>query len=327
MSRRAASADLMATRTAVSASVGDLAPGDRVVVACSGGPDSLALAAAAAWVGERMNIDVRAVVVDHGLQDGSDGVALDAADACRALGIPAGVVRVEVGRQGGPEAAARTARYEALESAAAVDGRGGGPAGPHPGRPGGDRAAAAGEGLRGAVARRDGGPHRPVAPALPGPATVDRPCRGPGGAGAAGSHGVDGSAQWGSRLRSGPRARPPRRPDDRPGAGGRARPGEVGGPPARRRGPPRRAGRDGARARGRARRGGRPERRLRGPHGPADSRADPGDPPDVPGVRQSRRCARDRPRATRRRARDGLAAVRGTSRCRAVSRRRARMEG
>lgn len=122
MSRRAASADLMATRTAVSASVGDLAPGDRVVVACSGGPDSLALAAAAAWVGERVRIDVRAVVVDHGLQDGSDGVALDAADACRALGIPAAVVRVEVGREGGPEAAARTARYEALESAAAEEG-------------------------------------------------------------------------------------------------------------------------------------------------------------------------------------------------------------
>lgn len=122
MSRRAASADLMATRTAVSASVGDLAPGDRVVVACSGGPDSLALAAAAAWVGERMRIDVRAVVVDHGLQDGSDGVALDAADACRALGIAAGVVRVEVGREGGPEAAARTARYQALESAAAGEG-------------------------------------------------------------------------------------------------------------------------------------------------------------------------------------------------------------
>ena len=122
MSRRAASADVMATRTAVSASVGDLSPGERVVVACSGGPDSLALASAAAWVGERMGIDVRAVVVDHGLQHGSDGVAVDAADACRALGIPADVVRVEVGREGGPEAAARTARYEALEAAAAEEG-------------------------------------------------------------------------------------------------------------------------------------------------------------------------------------------------------------
>lgn len=118
MSRRAVSADVMATRTAVSTSVGDLAAGSVVVVACSGGPDSLALAAAAAWVGERQGLDVRAVVVDHGLQPGSGEVALDAADACRALGLAAEVVRVEVGRDGGPEAAARTARYAALETAA-----------------------------------------------------------------------------------------------------------------------------------------------------------------------------------------------------------------
>lgn len=122
MSRRAVSADVMATRTAVSASVGDLAAGSAVVVACSGGPDSLALAAAAAWVGEREGLDVRAVVVDHGLQPGSGEVALDAADACRALALDAEVVRVEVGRDGGPEAAARTARYAALETAATTAG-------------------------------------------------------------------------------------------------------------------------------------------------------------------------------------------------------------
>ncbi len=49
-------------------------------------------------------------------------MALDAADACRALGLPVEVVRVEVGRDGGPEAAARTARYAALESAAVASG-------------------------------------------------------------------------------------------------------------------------------------------------------------------------------------------------------------
>jgi tRNA(Ile)-lysidine synthase len=122
MSRRAASADVMATRTAVAASVGDLGAGCRVVVACSGGPDSLALAAATAWVGERHSLGVRAVIVDHGLQAGSGVIAAGAADACASLGLEAEVVRVEVGRGGGPEAAARTARYEALERAAvAVD--------------------------------------------------------------------------------------------------------------------------------------------------------------------------------------------------------------
>lgn len=122
MSRRAVSADVMATRTAVAASVADLAAGSRVVVGCSGGPDSLALVAAAGWVGERQGLDVRAVVVDHGLQPASAQVALDATDACQALGLDAEVVRVEVGREGGLEAAARSARYEALEAAATVAG-------------------------------------------------------------------------------------------------------------------------------------------------------------------------------------------------------------
>ena len=119
MSRRAVSVEVLATRTAVAGSVADLAVGNRVVVACSGGPDSLALVAAAAWVGARHGLDVRAVVVDHGLQPDSDRVALDAADTCGALGIPAHVVRVEVGSDGGPEAAARAARYAALMAAAA----------------------------------------------------------------------------------------------------------------------------------------------------------------------------------------------------------------
>jgi tRNA(Ile)-lysidine synthase len=118
MSRRASSADVMATRTAVAASLVDLVAGSGVLVACSGGPDSLALAAAAAWVGQRQGLRMRAVVVDHGLQAGSAEIAQRAVGACAALGIPAEAVSVEVGREGGPEAAARAARYGALERAA-----------------------------------------------------------------------------------------------------------------------------------------------------------------------------------------------------------------
>ena len=59
---------------AMVAAVEALAPGPWVV-ACSGGPDSLALAWAAALVGRRRSTPVRAVVVDHGLQSGSDAVA------------------------------------------------------------------------------------------------------------------------------------------------------------------------------------------------------------------------------------------------------------
>ncbi|QTE29784.1 tRNA lysidine(34) synthetase TilS [Pengzhenrongella sicca] len=108
-----------AARVAVRADLADLPPGALVLVACSGGPDSLALAATTAFVSARAGLRAGAVVVDHGLQAGSADVARDAARACRDLGLdPVRVVAVEVGGGGGPEAAARSARYTALEAAA-----------------------------------------------------------------------------------------------------------------------------------------------------------------------------------------------------------------
>lgn len=97
--------------------------GARVVVALSGGADSLALAAAAAHEGPRAGVDVVAVTIDHGLQSGSAAVAERAAAQARERGIAdARVVRVDVGSEGGPEAAARDARYAALREAAASSG-------------------------------------------------------------------------------------------------------------------------------------------------------------------------------------------------------------
>ena len=91
-----------------------------VLVACSGGADSLALAAAVAFEAPRAGVPAGAVTVDHGLQAGSAARADRTADLLRNLGLdPVTVVRVEVGRDGGPEAAARTARYAALWTAAA----------------------------------------------------------------------------------------------------------------------------------------------------------------------------------------------------------------
>lgn len=158
-----------AARNAVRAVLAGLGPDDLVLVACSGGADSLALAAATAFEARRVGRSVRsrgyavragAVVVDHGLQPGSAEVAERAADRCRALGLEPVLVRraawpgrvdavaqadaaqadVErgVGRgkdadnatrptfgerdatrtaagNGGPEAAARDARYAVLE--------------------------------------------------------------------------------------------------------------------------------------------------------------------------------------------------------------------
>lgn len=98
-----------------------MAPGSTVVVAVSGGADSLALAAAVAFEAPKLRIRTVAVVVDHQLQEGSDEVALRAAEQCRDLGVDHAVVHaVDVSHGGdGPEAAARTARYAALEAAAA----------------------------------------------------------------------------------------------------------------------------------------------------------------------------------------------------------------
>lgn len=101
-------------RTAYSTSESGL-----VLVALSGGPDSLALAAATAFEAPRAGLRAGAVIVDHGLQSGSADVAAAAARQAAALGLDPVVVRtVTVGADGGPEAAARAARYAALESAA-----------------------------------------------------------------------------------------------------------------------------------------------------------------------------------------------------------------
>lgn len=86
---------------------------DDVCVGLSGGPDSLALTAAAVHAG----LSVRALVVDHRLQHGSAHVADAAARAARAVGARAEVLEVSVGHDGGMEAAAREARYTALEKA------------------------------------------------------------------------------------------------------------------------------------------------------------------------------------------------------------------
>lgn len=90
-----------------------------VLVALSGGPDSLALAAAVAFEAPRAGARAGAVIVDHGLQEGSADAAARASAQAIALGLdPVLVKQVTVGTEGGPEAAARTARYAALAEAA-----------------------------------------------------------------------------------------------------------------------------------------------------------------------------------------------------------------
>ncbi len=110
-------------RRAVREQLAGLAAGDLVLVALSGGPDSLALAAATGFEAPRLGLRAGAVIVDHDLQPGSARVAERAAESARDLGLdPVLVRRVDVGAAGGPEAAARAARYAALDAAAQATG-------------------------------------------------------------------------------------------------------------------------------------------------------------------------------------------------------------
>jgi tRNA(Ile)-lysidine synthase len=92
-----------------------------VLVACSGGADSLALAAATAFEAPRAGLRPGLITVDHGLQPGSAAQAASVAALAFELGFdPVETVPVRVGGDGGPEAAARLARYSALDAVAAA---------------------------------------------------------------------------------------------------------------------------------------------------------------------------------------------------------------
>ena len=97
-------------------------PGDRILLAVSGGADSLLLAAATNLEASKVGIQLHALVVDHQLQNGSGDVAASAQKKLIELGIiEAKVAQVLVSNNsgnGGMEAAARSARYKALDDEA-----------------------------------------------------------------------------------------------------------------------------------------------------------------------------------------------------------------
>jgi tRNA(Ile)-lysidine synthase len=97
-----------------------LAPAAPVVVACSGGADSLALAVSCATAGSGVagghgGRVLVAATVDHGLQPGSAARAADTAEILARIGYTdVRVLAVSVDGPGGMEAAARASRYAAL---------------------------------------------------------------------------------------------------------------------------------------------------------------------------------------------------------------------
>jgi tRNA(Ile)-lysidine synthase len=109
-----------AIRLAVRKALAGYTPGSLVLVACSGGADSIALACATAFVAPRMALRFGGVTVDHNLQAGSAAQAEKVVHFLRGLGFdPVEALSVDVAGHGGPEAAARVARYAALDAAAA----------------------------------------------------------------------------------------------------------------------------------------------------------------------------------------------------------------
>jgi tRNA(Ile)-lysidine synthase len=93
----------------------------QLVTACSGGADSLALAFAARYVASRRDLKYAAVIIDHGLQQGSADIAARVRDQLDRLGyhdVTITAVQVDQSAAAGLEAAAREARYRALDTEA-----------------------------------------------------------------------------------------------------------------------------------------------------------------------------------------------------------------
>jgi tRNA(Ile)-lysidine synthase len=105
-----------AVRRGVRGELANLEPGDTVVVACSGGADSLALLSATVFEAHKLEVRVIGATIDHGLQPDSAEHAAHVVRQMAALGVDETVsARVQVeGIDSGPEAAARRARYAVL---------------------------------------------------------------------------------------------------------------------------------------------------------------------------------------------------------------------
>ena len=91
-------------------------PDQRLLIAVSGGADSMALASATLFESKKLGLAAIAVTVDHGLQRKSAAVAIETQQKLLALGFKQALIKkVTVGKTGGPESAARKSRYQALE--------------------------------------------------------------------------------------------------------------------------------------------------------------------------------------------------------------------
>lgn len=93
-----------------------LPQGSRVLLAVSGGTDSMALLSSCAAISDRLGFHFEVATVDHGLRPEGAIEAAKVGEASQACGgLKHHLLRVEVRNGSGLEAAARAARYAALE--------------------------------------------------------------------------------------------------------------------------------------------------------------------------------------------------------------------
>lgn len=103
---------------------GLVAPGDAILAAVSGGPDSVAMLCALLSLAERLNVRIEAAHLNHALRgEESDADEHYVSDLCKQLGVACTTGRIEVALQArekrmGIEQAARAARYQFLEQVA-----------------------------------------------------------------------------------------------------------------------------------------------------------------------------------------------------------------
>jgi len=119
LSLMAETTPLYQIRLAVRSELEDIAAGDSVLVAASGGADSSALAAALLLECKTKSIKVIALIIDHGLQKNSADVTHETKRTLTKIGYEnIEIRRVTVEITDGLEASARRARYQALKDVA-----------------------------------------------------------------------------------------------------------------------------------------------------------------------------------------------------------------
>ena len=119
LSLMAETTPLYQIRLAVRSELEDIAAGDSVLVAASGGADSSALAAALLLECKTKSIKVIALIIDHGLQKNSADVTHETKRTLTKIGYEnIEIRRVTVEITDGLEASARRSRYQALNDVA-----------------------------------------------------------------------------------------------------------------------------------------------------------------------------------------------------------------